>query len=177
MQPVSPPVHGANGPGRAWDFVMDGVLPQRVRPLPACIDDLLSARTELLSDKCDMATIVRHAGACFDPWHGESSANLTSFLETGRFSSKSAPADLDDLQRCLHKLAWAYCTSPKETATRLSAFCSEQGEGMQGARATFWNVLHNLPACTYACLVARAHGAFGALDGLDEKACVALTLT
>ena len=168
---VEPPL--GDGP---WDYVLHGPPPL---PRPATAPDgsvvdamdadatirwLLAAKKKLLRPDVTMRDLETYAGG-FDRIHGVSSDNLTAFIRTGAFKSLAqgggAPNDLNDLERCLHKVAYL-CTAEKDVAAqaiaRLNTLCAipiADVPAMPLAKRRFRCLLQNVNICVYAVLVAK----------------------
>ena len=143
--------------GPCWDLV-DGPPPwPRSGPEPCGLDRLLRARAELLSPDATLLDVVEYASD-FSREHGRSSTNLEGFLATGSFvSDEDVPMDLDDTQRCLHKLAFAIVDDESSVIARMNALCDDADDArpVSTAEQAFRTLLCYLPVATYLCLLHR----------------------
>ena len=99
-------------------------------------------------------------GPNFDRIHGLSSDNLIAYLSTGAFKAvdSGAPSDLDDLQRCLHKILFL-CAQPElapQSTARLNDLCAASTDRPptgQWAKTRFRCLLQNVnvATCARAC--------------------------
>ena len=65
--------------------------------------------------------------------------------------------DLDDTQRCLHKLAFAIVDDESSVIARMNALCDDADDArpVSTAEQTFRTLLCYLPVATYLCLLHR----------------------
>jgi len=153
----------SNGPmpspfGTMWDYA-NGPPPwhSKARSSVASREWLLEQKGELLSARVTILQVLRFA-ADFSREHGSSSTNLANFLSDGIFLSDDVPLDLDDLERCLHKLAYALAMHDSLTIAHLNRLCAEaSSSSSQGTSSVrrFGTLLCNLHIATYCALVYR----------------------
>ena len=144
--------------GPTWDYV-SGPSPwhSKSQSSVASRERLLQQKGELLSARVTILQVLRFA-ADFSREHGGSSTNLANFLSDGIFLSDDVPFDLDDLERCLHKLAFALAMHDPLTIVHLNRLCTEaSSSSSQGTSSVrrFGTLLCNLHIATYCALVYR----------------------